>query len=140
MDAMKAKDLNLKKNKVEFLYNDMTIGEALHKIGKKGFQMIPVLERESSRYLYSMSSGDLLRRVLEDSDIAKTMTAPLSSVGVSRLYAACFGDTEISELIDLIANQNYVPITDEKGVFEGIVTRKSVIYYLESELEKTKEN
>ncbi len=133
---MKAKDLLIKKSKVEFLYNDITIGEALTIMNRRRYQMIPVLERNSLRYLYSVSSGDFLRKFLEDGDIEKTKNAPLSSVTVERLIISCSAESEIDEFSDLITLQNYVPMVDDRGVFQGIVTRRSIMNYLLNKAEE----
>ena len=43
-------------------------------------------------------------------------------------------DKDVNDLIDLIVNQNFVPVEDDKGVFIGIITRKSVMDYLIKEI------
>lgn len=130
---MKAIDLIIPKNKVEYIYNDITVGDALRKISKKRFTMVPVLERNSERYLYSLAASDILMRILKDGDIEKTKLEMLSSVSIDRLIVPCDKETDITALADLAVSQNFIPIIDAKGAFVGLVTRQAIIDYLISE-------
>ena len=82
---MDAKNLLTPKTKVEYLYNDITVGEAIAKMKKRRYALIPVLERNSNRYLYSISSGDLLYKITEIGDDKKAESLPLSEVEINRL-------------------------------------------------------
>ena len=130
---MQAIELATPRNRVETLFSDMTIGEAIKVIEKKKFQMIPVIERDSRRYLYSVSAGDILRKVLKEKDLNKVLADPISSLSIERLIVACSKETEISELIYLVVNQNFVPLVDSAGVLQGIVTRRAIIDPLASQ-------
>ncbi|MCR5079053.1 MAG: CBS domain-containing protein [Bacilli bacterium] len=127
---MKAKELLTPKSKLTTLFSDMNIKQALEIILKSGLTGVPVLERESKRYLYSVSTSALLKKVVEAQDLAKTYEEPLASVPLERMSLAASVDANVQNLIDLIVNQNFVPIVDNTGVFQGIVTRKAVINYL----------
>lgn len=130
---MQAIELATPRNRVETLFSDMTIGEAIKVIEKKKFQMIPVIERDSKRYLYSVSAGDILRKILKEKDLNKALADPISSLSIERLIVACSKETEISELIYLVVNQNFVPLVDSAGVLQGIVTRRAIIDHLASQ-------
>ena len=127
---MLAKDLATRKSQVEYLYNDILVSEALERMEKKKFAMIPVLERGSSRYLYSLSEGDLLRFVIQVGSLRRAGKRPLSSVSIERLIVPVKEEADISALLDLAPNQPFLPLIDDKGVFRGIVTRKSLLHYL----------
>ena len=135
---MKAKELIINKSKVVTLYSDMTIKEALDTVLKSNLSCIPVLERDSKRYLYSISAYGLLRKVSEG-DKEKVYGEPVSKVLVERLLVPCRIDTDARALVDLVVNQNFVPIVDEKGIFQGIVTRKAVINYLVDIVDRNEE-
>lgn len=126
---MKAFDLIIPKNKVEFLYSDITVGDALRKIGKKKFAMVPVLERRSERYLYSLSSSDILFELLKKGDIQACKDEMLSEVTIDRLIVPCQKDTDLASIADLAISQNFVPIVDNNGAFLGIVTRRAILDY-----------
>ena len=127
---MKAKDLATPAKRVEFLYSDFTIGEAVKKMDKCHYSMIPVIERNSARYLYSVSTGDILHRVVSSGDIKGTLAEPLSTVRIERLVLSCNEDIEVSELYELAINQNFIPLVDGNGTFRGILTRRAILGYL----------
>ena len=137
---MKAFDLIIPKNKVEFIYSDITIGDALRKLGKKKFAMVPVLERQSERYLYSLSAGDILFEIIKTDDVASAKQQLLTSVTIDRLIVPSLKDTDVMELSDLAIAQNYIPIVDNKGTFLGIVTRRSILDYFINEWYEKEEN
>ncbi len=133
---MDAKNLLTPKTKVEYLYNDITVSEAIAKMKRRRYALIPVLERNSNRYLYSISSGDLLYKITEIGDVKKAESLPLSEVEINRLVIPAPQVQDIESLGDLLSSQNFVPIVDEKGIFLGLVTRRSVFNYLLTEKAK----
>ena len=130
MDTMKAKDIATPAKRVQSLYSDITIGEAIKKMERCHYTMIPVLERNSSRYLYSVSAYDILLAIAAKGDYEKAMAEPLSSVRIDRLVPSCNEDVDVERLLDLAGNQNYIPLVDGNGIFRGIVTRRSILAYL----------
>jgi len=128
---MNAGSFLLEKSKCCYLYSDLSIAEALEKMERARYQTIPVLDRNSGRYLYAISEGDILFAIkssgLPYSSIGKL---PISSVEMERLHVPVRSEADVDELAELIVNQNFVPIVDENDTFLGIVTRKSIIYYL----------
>ncbi len=135
---MKAKDLSTPKSKVISVYSDTSVESALKIMLKSHFTMIPVLERESDRYIYSLSTSDILARFAETEDIESVKKETISSIAIGRLIVPCRMDTEVEILTDLVVNQNYVPLVDEDGKFVGLVTRKAVINYLVDRLDECK--
>ncbi|MCR5491879.1 MAG: CBS domain-containing protein, partial [Bacilli bacterium] len=55
---------------------------------------------------------------------------PLHEVKTARNYEPVQVDATMDDLIHMIINQNFVPVVDDKGIFIGIITRKSVMNYL----------
>ena len=133
---MKAKELVINKKKITYVYADSTLQEAVLAFAKSSYSMIPVLERESDRYLYSITATDVLNWVADGHHIDEAKQTPLSALSLTRLIAPCQENAELSSIADLVANQNYVPLVDEKGVFAGIVTRKNLIFRLLGELDR----
>lgn len=136
---MKAKDLATAKAKVVHLFNDMTIDEALKVLLKSNLASIPVLERDSNRYLYSLSAFAILKKVANGRENPDVYKEPISSVSLERFIVPCTLDTEIDNLIDLVVSQNFVPLVDASGAFQGIVTRKAVINYMSDRLSESEE-
>lgn len=129
---MKASEISTPKNKVDYIYSDLSIGEAIKILEKRRYQMVPVVERGSFRYLYSLSSSDILRKIVGEDKVKEVLEEPVSNCPIRRLVLAAPASTPIEEIFDLSANQNYVPLVDEKGAFVGILTRKAFLYYLQS--------
>lgn len=127
---MKAKELATQPRRVSNLFNDFTVGEAIAKMSKCHYQMIPVLERNSNRYLYSLSNGDILRHIISIGDLDKALKDSISSISMERLVLSCNEEMEVDDLFDIAINQNYIPLVDKSGVFKGILTRRSVMTYL----------
>jgi CBS-domain-containing membrane protein len=68
-------------------------------------------------------------RYLKDHHISwgETEREKISEIGISRKIQAVNINTTLGDLEPLIISQNYVPVTDDKGIFIGIVTRKAVM-------------
>ena len=90
--------------------------------------MIPVIERSSGRYCYSLREGDVLW-FLKDHHLPwnQTEKEKIASIPLSRDIVAVKVSASLEDLQPLIISQNYVPVTDDNGIFIGIVTRKAVM-------------
>ncbi len=126
------------KANVSYLYDDFTIRQALEKLKLCGYSSIPVLKRDGT-YVTSVSEGDFLWYLVYGTGEKR----------VTRVAVQDVEDTPLSEVFredktppirltsddeDIIARakaQNYIPITDDRDAFIGIVTRKDIIRYLE---------
>ena len=122
------------KSEVSYLYGDMTAGEGLRKFIKTGFTAVPVIDREGL-YLGVVSERDYLYRILDEGSVAmlesdSLMLGDLASV--TRFESAQI-DTDPVELISKIISQNFIPITDSRGMFSGIVTRHDIIVAMKKE-------
>ena len=86
------------------------------------------MEAQSGKYLYSISEGSILY-YLKDHNVLWTETEriPLTLVKPRRDTLAVSVREDFTTLEALIMRQNYVPVVDDKGIFIGIVTRKSVM-------------
>ena len=132
---MKCKELATPVKRVSCLYSDMTLSQAIAKMQKCHYAMIPVIERNSMRYLYSVSTGDLLYHLVGKKELGDSLEAPLSTVRIDRLTPSCNEDVDVDEVYDMAINQNYVPLVDNSGIFRGILTRRALINYLISNSE-----
>ncbi len=116
------------KNQVEFLCGDMTIRQALEKMGQRKYSEIPVLDKETGRYLYSLGEGDFLWFLKDNRlDFDELERRPISQIKPTRTIATVGVSSEIEDLYGVILAQNYVPVVDDRGLFIGIVTRKTIL-------------
>lgn len=121
----------LPKNKVEYLFSDFTLRQTIEKISEHRYSMIPVLDRVSGKYLYSLSDGDILYYLRDNKlNFEDLENKKLSEIKLSRSINPVKINCKISDLYNSIINQNYVPVVDDNNIFIGIITRKSVINYL----------
>jgi CBS-domain-containing membrane protein len=120
--------LLIPKKDVEYLFDDFSIRQALEKMEFHRYTMIPVIERSSGRYCYSLREGDVLW-FLKDHHLPwnQTEKEKIASIPLSRDIVAVKVSASLEDLQPLIISQNYVPVTDDNGIFIGIVTRKAVM-------------
>lgn len=120
--------LLIPKKDVEYLFDDFSIRQALEKMEFHRYTMIPVIERSSGRYCYSLREGDVLW-FLKDHRLPwnQTEKEKIASIPLSRDIVAVKVSASLEDLQPLIISQNYVPVTDDNGIFIGIVTRKAVM-------------
>lgn len=124
--------LTLKKD-VAYLYDDYSIRQALEKMKYHGYSSIPIISR-NGKYAGTVSEGDFLWYMLdesiEDTDGVSIYDAEdlmLKDIPHKNQYVSVRITASMDELFELAMNQNFVPVTDDEGVFIGIVTRKNVI-------------
>ena len=115
------------KSEVCYVYEDDTAEQALHKIHKKGFQAVPVINKEGA-YTGTVTEGDFLRMLTsEAADPSCFREARVADIHKKWHYKSVSIDARISELDQYIVNQNFVPVVDSRGIFSGIITRKVIL-------------
>ena len=66
-------------------------------------------------------------------DIRQTETHYIRELTPRRVIHPVKVDTRVEDLISVAAEQNFVPVIDDKGDFIGIVTRSRILrYYLQT--------
>lgn len=120
--------LLIPKASVDYLFSDFTVRQSLEKMYAHGYNTIPVIDRKTGKYLRSVSYGDFLEYLLKNKlDFKDLEKLYLDNIKHSRDIKAVNSTTEISNLISTMLQQTYVPVVDDKGVFIGIVTRKTIL-------------
>lgn len=127
--------LTLKKG-VAYLYDDYTIRQSLEKMKFHGYSSIPVISR-TGEYVSTVTEGDFLWYMLDQSVLEEDGGVSIYDAEDLRLrdilrknrVTAVRITATMDELYELAMNQNFVPVTDDEGIFIGIVTRKNIIKY-----------
>lgn len=126
------------KAETAFLYDDYTVRQALEKMHHHGYSAIPVLDRDG-RYVGTLSEGDLLWFIVKGEGgephtkaIETLEGVYIKDIDLNKEYSsnpAVNIMASIDELLMRAMNQNFIPIVDDRGMYIGIVTRRSVIKY-----------
>lgn len=122
------------KQEVCMLKKHFTVRQGLEKLRQYGFSAVPVIDEEG-RYCGAVSDGDFLRVVLEHPNPHDWEQIPLTELmETSRTrWEAADISAGGAELLRLATNQNFVPVSDDRGMFIGIVTRQDIIRYFAQE-------
>lgn len=116
------------KSQVAYCLDTFTLRQVVEKMDYHHYTAIPVLDK-SGRYVGTITEGDLLWtiRARNNLNYQESENIPLSTIEFKRNYKPVKIDCTIEDLMIAIQNQNFVPVEDDKGVFIGIVTRRSVL-------------
>lgn len=109
---------------------DSTLRQALERMENAGFSALPILDKDGS-YCGVLTEGDLLWAIkrLCVMDLRQTEDHFISEIAPRREIHPVRVDTRIEDLVLVAADQNFVPVIDDKGAFIGIVTRSSILKY-----------
>lgn len=124
------------KSHVAYLEEDATLRNGLEKMRHHGYSAIPVISKQG-KYLGTVTEGDFLWHLLQKNHGFRE----LEKASVTEVMRECWNppvyayETE-RHLIMRLAEQNFVPVVDDRGVFIGIVTRKAVLEQLVPQAEE----
>ena len=120
------------KSQVTYLTEGSSFRQGLEKLRRHGYTAVPVVSREG-KYLGSISEGDFLWNIMSmgSLDLNELEEARIDDI-ISDRAPPVRVTTSVEELLDRILDQNFVPVVDDRDVFVGIVTRRSVLAYLMS--------
>ena len=120
----------LPKVEVTYLYDHMTLRQGLEKMRAHGYTAIPVINADGE-YVGTVNEGDFLYNIIDKGnqrikdlehyyvrDIIREDFNPAVKINVS-----------MDELLQRAMKQNFIPVTDARGSFIGIVTRQDIIKY-----------
>lgn len=116
------------KSLTSYINENNTVRQGIEKMRHHGFTALPVID-DDGKYTGTVSEGDFLWLKVDIEqgnipdekylikDIMKKRNTPVSI------------NATVDELLRLVLDQNFVPITDDRGVFIGIVTRHDILDY-----------
>ena len=125
------------KSEVAYIFENETLRQTLEKMEHRKFSCIPLLSPDG-KYTGTISEGDLLwgMQRLEISDLKDAESVPIMAIPRRANYKPVHINSDMEDLVDRAINQNYVPVVDDQGFFLGIITRKAIIKYCYSEMQK----
>ncbi|WP_225877745.1 CBS domain-containing protein [Alkalibacter mobilis] len=119
------------KRDVVFLPNNCSVQFALDVMEENAYSAIPIIN-EKGRYVGTLTEGDLLWEIKNNPgmNFDNTRKFTLKDIKRKRKVQSAGINEDLGIIIELSKTQNFVPITDDDGVFIGIITRQEVIDYL----------
>lgn len=118
-----------------FLYDDYTIRQALEKMEAAHYTALPILNRRGE-YRGSLTEGDVLwaMKNMCYMDLRQAEARRITEIIRRKEYIPVRVTTSMNELVERAANQNFVPVVDDKDTFIGLITRKAIIKYCQQKL------
>ncbi|HCW53698.1 MAG TPA: CBS domain-containing protein [Clostridium sp.] len=128
------------KNEVVFENQDVTMRQVMEKMEHHGYTAIPLIDKEG-KYVGTLTEGDLLWKLKNTPDLNFKNTESVKVKDIPRRikHKSVSITSNIESLISLAINQNFVPVTDDNGIFIGIIKRSDIINYCYNEMKKRKE-
>ena len=121
---MNIPSLLIPKANVVYLHSKDSVEFALSVFRQNSYQAVPVINTEGV-YRGTVTEGDFLYFLMDNP------TADLKKVKVRNILRDGYYDSvkitaSIDKLLIKSLDQNFVPVTDDRNVFVGIVTRKVI--------------
>ena len=118
------------KENTHYISAESTVRQALEKFDAHKFTVVPVIDEDGS-YISTISEGDLLRFIMNEHDLnlKEAEKINISEVEKYRPYKALDILSSPKEIVELLSQQNFIPIVDGRGMYIGIVKRKEIIDY-----------
>ena len=123
------------KSRVAYLTEGSSFRQGMEKLHRYGYTAIPVISREG-KYLGSVSEGDFLWNIMSMGSVdSRDLEAARIDDIISDRTPAVPVTASIEGLMERALEQNFIPVVDDRDMFVGIVTRRSILaYYTEREL------
>jgi CBS domain-containing protein len=103
-----------------------TLAQALERMQPSGYAAVPVLGTDG-RYLGTLTEGDILWYLLDAGEPGQIVDTSVLAVPRRTNNQPVHIDAKIETLFARAADQNFVPVLDDREVFIGIVRRKSIL-------------
>jgi len=123
------------KENVSYLTTSASMKDALECLAKCQFTAIPIID-EAGKYVGTLSEGDLLWKMRDTPGLTFDN---MDTVNVTEIRKRIFNESvrlnaDFDDMLTLAADQNFVPVVDDEGVFLGIIRRKDIIEYYTSSI------
>ncbi len=115
---------------VAYIKESNTIRQGIEKMKFHGYTAIPVINDMGS-YVGTVSEGDFLWDMLDNDlhTIEEEEERTVKDILKINKYKSIKINTPVDELLILVMDQNFVVVTDDRGVFMGIITRRDIIKF-----------
>lgn len=128
------------KIEVSYLTDESTVRQGIEKLRSSGYTAIPIIDK-LGRYVGTATEGDFLWLLLNlgGGDLKATEHMSVCHMKLRTKNEAVSVDAKLEDLFLKTMNQNFVPVVDGRNIFIGIITRRDVLQYFYSRIEKDSE-
>jgi CBS domain-containing protein len=132
---MQTSDFLFPKNKVAYINSAATMQEAMEVLEKTQYTAIPIIDNEG-KYVGTLSEGDLLWKMKHTPGLSFHNLDTLKVHEIKcRVRNECVSvNANLEDMLELAADQNFVPVVDDNKIFIGIIRRKDIIEYYTSNI------
>ncbi|MBQ8176810.1 MAG: CBS domain-containing protein [Oscillospiraceae bacterium] len=121
--------LLIPKENSAYIYDSYTVKQGLEDMKIHGYTAIPVLSKDGL-YVGTVSEGDFLWTLLDCENREETENMLISEIIRPEFNPSANIYTTTDELLNRAVQQSFIPVTDDRGYFIGIVTRQKIILTL----------
>jgi len=121
----------LPKDEVKYLDPESTVRQALEKMKHHRFTSVPLVDNKG-KYAGTLTEGDVLWALeanLEHADYDHVLQTRLTDIKQRVRYKPVSITAQMEEMIEVITDQNFVPVIDDGKHFIGIIRRRDIIDY-----------
>ncbi len=124
------------KSETLYVNQNSTIRQTLEKFDVHKFSVVPLIDDEGF-FVSTVSEGDILRFIKNSCsfNINVSEKVRIKEIELYRPYKPLSIWTPMEEVVRLALEQNFIPIIDDRGVYIGIIKRKSIIDFLLTKIE-----
>lgn len=124
------------KKMTAFLNENATVRQAIELFDVHKYSVIPLVDNDG-RFVGTLSEGDLLCFLKNKAkyDIKASEKVSVKDMERYRQYHSLEVSSMWSEFFVLSLDQNFIPVTDDKGIYIGIVKRREIIKFLSDKVE-----
>lgn len=104
--------------------------EALELLEIHAYSAIPIIDAQG-KYVGTLSEGDLLWKLKHNPQLNFSNIDQIAVKDIKkRIFNECVSlNEQMEDMLTLAADQNFVPVVDDEGIFLGIIRRKDIIAY-----------
>lgn len=126
------------KDETKYIETTETVRQGLEKMKAHGFTAVPAVTPDGE-YAGTLSEGDFLWALCESGSVRSLEKRRISDILREKRDKSVPVSAGMDELLRLSMEQNFVPVTDDRGKFIGIVTRRDIIKYFCDKEQKSDE-
>jgi predicted transcriptional regulator len=118
--------------KSEVIYENInsSMRQVLERMEFHRYTAVPIID-DKGRYVGTITEGDLLWKLKSTLglNIKDTCSIRVSDIERRTVNKPVSINADMENLLSLAVNQNFVPVTDDEGIFIGIIKRSDIINY-----------